>query len=186
LTSAAFADLPGFSVRPDHVVRPGGARVPLNPRAPLETLGRLFQQDLCLLQPGPEGHVLTAAVLCFPASWALSDKIGRPLVPIHAPVPSYTPDIAARVQRLFDGIRPDAPLMRANLLLYDDPALFQPRRQSDPRLPGRSPGFVRSERQILMRLPESGAVVFSIHTIVVALADLGEAQRADLRRAGRI
>lgn len=183
---AACADLPGYSVQADHVVRPDGARVALDPGAPLETLGRLFQQDLCLLHPGPEGHLLTAAVLCFPASWALGDKIGRPLVPIHAPVAAYTPDIAARVQRLFDAIRPGAPLMRANLLLYEDPALFQPRRESDPRPRSRTPGFVRSERQILTRLPRSGAVVFSIHTVVVALADLSEAQRADLRRAGRI
>jgi hypothetical protein len=49
-------------------------------------------------------HVLTAAVLCFPASWHLADKIGRPLTTIHVPVKVYDETLARRVQRLFDGV----------------------------------------------------------------------------------
>ena len=58
-------------------------------RDPLDIAGRLVQEDLCILQD-VEGELrLTAAVLCFPNRWRLSDKLGRPMLAIHAPVPSY-------------------------------------------------------------------------------------------------
>jgi hypothetical protein len=41
--------------------------------------------------------------------------------------------------------------------------------------------FVRSERQCLIRLPESRAVLFSIHTYVVARENLTPEQAAALR-----
>ena len=74
---------------------------------------------------GPE-HVLTGACLCFPASWALSEKLGRPLIGIHRTVPVYQEDLARRVQRMFDVIRVDQPLWRMNALVYANPALHQP------------------------------------------------------------
>jgi dimethylamine monooxygenase subunit A len=157
---------------------PDGRQVQEDPAHPLLTLGQLVQDDLCLLQPGPGGeHVLTAAILCFPASWTLAEKIGRPLVRIHRPVASYDPDLARRVQRLFDAIRPGTPLMRGNALAYADPTLFQPRREGDPRVPpAGEPQFIRSELQGLVRLPESEAVVFSIRTHVVDRESLSEAE----------
>jgi len=148
---------------------PDGRRVPDDRDAPLLTLGRLVQPDLCLLQQGADGaHVLTGAILCFPASWTLSEKIGRPLVGIHRPVSVYDDTMARRVQRLFTAIRPGVPLMRGNALAYDDPALFHPRREGAPRVPPSGhPPYIRAERQVLMRLPQTGAVVFSIQTYVV-------------------
>ncbi len=64
------------------------------------------------------------------------------------PVPRYDDGIAARVQRMFDMIGPDRALWRANLLRYDDPALFQPHTEAAPapRRVGGSP-YLRSERQ---------------------------------------
>jgi hypothetical protein len=45
----------GYSFAPEIACRPDGVDVPLTPAAPLLTLGRLVQEDLCLLQPGPGG-----------------------------------------------------------------------------------------------------------------------------------
>lgn len=165
---------------------PDGRKVDVAGQPPLIALGRLLQQDFCILQRcdhGPE-HLLSAAILCFPASWTLSEKIGRPLTGVHRPVPGYEGQLATRVQRLFDAIRPEQPLWRGNALAYSDPALFQPRRESDPRHPQGDAPYLRSERQTLMRLPRSGAVVFSIHSFVVLRSAMPEeAQRAfDLRR----
>lgn len=153
----------------DCVMRPDGVAVPVDRADPLGTLGRLVQEDLCLLQKRGDEHVLTGAVLCFPASWMLAEKFQRPLVRIHAPVPPYDANIAARVQRLFDGVRPERPLWRFNALWYEDPALFQPRSEAAPRPARRAEtaAFFRSERQSILRLPDSGAVVFSIHTFVI-------------------
>ncbi len=160
-------DRTDFKVCATDVTRPDGVRVPLDSDAPLLTLGHLVQQDFCLLQQQGDVHLLTGAILCFPASWTLAEKIGRPLIAIHRPVPAYDGDVARRVQRLFDAIRPGQVLGRANALVYDDPTLFQPCLEDAPRRPAQTGGYLRSERQCLIRLPESGAVVFSIHTSVI-------------------
>lgn len=163
----------GFQVDGDGIVRPDGVRVRLDADAPLMTLGRLVQEDLCLMQPGPDDeHVLTGAILCFPAGWTLAEKIGRPLMRIHQPVRKYDEDVGRRVQRLFDAIRPETPLWRANAHLSRAP-LFHALREDAPKdmREGEMP-FIRSERQCLLRLPVSMAVVFSIHTYLVRTADL--------------
>lgn len=174
----------GYSVRPDAVLRPDGVTVPLDRDAPMLTLGRLVQEDLCLLEARGDEHVLTGAVLCFPASWTLAQKIGRPLTGIHVPVAGYAGDLARRVQRMFDAIRPEQALMRYNALLYADPTLHQPRREEEVRTrpPASEKVFLRSERQCLLRLPRTGAVLFSIHTFVVRVADLTADQRKGLDR----
>jgi len=162
---------------------PDGRWVEDDADAPLLTLGRLVQEDLCILQPGPEAsHLLSGAILCFPASWTLEQKIGRSLLGIHVPVISYDDNVAARVQRLFDAIRPEQPLWRANALDYADPALYQPRREGEARVAGEGPkGFIRSERQCLLRLPQTRAVVFSIHTYLVTRATLSPEVEAAFR-----
>lgn len=155
-----------YTVTDDHVLRPDGVTVLLDRADPMGTLGQLVQQDFCLLEKRGQEHVLTAAVLCFPASWTLSEKFREPLIRIHVPVDSYDDLMARRVQRLFDGIREGRPLWRFNALWYEDPALFHPRREADPRNThdaGRA-FYLRTERQSLLRLPATGAVVFGIHT----------------------
>ncbi len=176
----------GFRLAGAEMHCPDGRRVALDESSPLETLGRLVQEDFCILEKrGGEEHLLTGALLCFPASWTLREKFMRPLGAIHGPVKSYDAGIARRVQRMFDMIRPEMPLWRANALFYRDPALFQPRSEADPRPEekGEAP-WIRSERQTLLRLPGSGAIVFSIHTWIIACESLSQAQRASITRAG--
>ncbi len=160
----------------DSVLRPDGVSVDIDRTQPLDTLCHLVQEDFCILQKQADQHVLTGAILCFPASWRLSEKFMRPLMDIHVPVASYDDNIARRVQRLFDGIQPDRPLWRFNALWYEDPELFQPRSASEPREKPKAgtTSYLRSERQTLMRLPKTGAVVFSIHTYVLAAHSLAE------------
>ena len=158
----------------DHITRPDGITVLVDRTAPMATLGRLVQEDFCILQKRGDEHVLTGAVLCFPASWKLSEKFGEPLIGIHTPVNQYTDDIAKRVQRLFDGVRPDRPMWRSNALWYSDATLHQPRSSKNPRTlanPETEP-FFRSEKQSILRLPRTDAVIFSIHTFVLARADV--------------
>lgn len=183
---AEVAAKSGYEVGTEAVRRPDGIDVPLERGDPLATAGRLVQEDLVILQQ-PDGeaeHLLTGAVLCFPASWSLEQKFRRPLTAIHTPVPEYDANIARRVQRLFNGLQPDRPVWRANYLVYGDPALHQPRREGEGR--GLAPGgarWLRMERQVLKRLERTGAVVFSIHTYVLAMDRLSPQDRAAL--AGR-
>lgn len=182
----AIGGLPGYKIGPAAVTRPDGVTVPLDRADPLSTAGRLVQEDLCILQLVGHEHVLTGAVLCFPASWSLEEKFMRPLIGIHEPIQSYDSDVARRVQRLFDAIRPERPLWRANMHLWNEATLFAPRAEDSPRPRVYYPApFVRSERQCLLRLPVSGAVVFSIHTYLLSSEDLTSEQKHSLETRER-
>ncbi|WP_050929661.1 heme-dependent oxidative N-demethylase family protein [Aestuariivita boseongensis] len=160
----------GYRIAGETVTRPDGETVRIDRDDPLGTLAQLVQEDLCILEKQGDEHVLTGAILCFPASWSLAEKFKRPLTRIHDPVPSYDDQIARRVQRLFDGVQTGRPLWRFNRLWYARPDLHQPRKRTDPprEKPGsEGPRYFRSEKQVIFRLPESKAVVFSIHTFVL-------------------
>ncbi len=167
--------------------RPDGALVPLE-GPPIATAGRLSQDDL-LVMLKPEGaaeHVLVAGVLCFPAHWTLSEKIGRPLLRIHRPVPEYPGDLAARVQRLFDGVKPGHPLWRANWHFAASPDIVTPMHEAEKtaafasRLAPGEDAWLRVERQTVLRLPRTGAVVFGVRTLISPTSALTPAQWAAL------
>jgi hypothetical protein len=167
---------------------------------PLELAGRLVQEDLCLIQPGDDGPVLTAAVLCFPSRWRLSEKIGRKLADVHAPVPLYADRLAAPVDRFMDRVKTGHIAVRLNWSMMDDPQLFQTggkhRDGVNEAITAETAGeslFLRVERQTLRRLPRSQAVLFTIRVHVYPLAlvarssarELGEAVRAMPDELGR-
>jgi hypothetical protein len=182
LVLAHLAAAPGYVRDGDAMRRPDGVRVALD-GPPLLTAGRLVQEDLVLLEK-PEGaaeHRLVGAILCFPSNWTLRQKFGMPLGRIHRPVAAYDETVARRVQRLFDLLRPEAPLMRTNMLFYSDHDLFNPRAEFARHTPAAGTArFIRVERQTLLRLPQTGAVVFSIHTYMVRPEALTPEQRAAL------
>lgn len=172
-----------YAISEAEVTRPDGVTVSIDRADPLATAGRLVQEDLCLLQKLGDEHVLSSAVLCFPAGWTLAEKFMRPLIGIHEPVPGYDDNIARRVQRMFDAIRVEQPLWRANVLFYEDPTLFAPHFEHAPRpTTANDAAFVRSERQSLLRLENSQAVVFSIHTYVVRRVDLSQQQLSSIAK----
>lgn len=144
----------------------------------LTAIGRLVAEDFCVLVPDAASgeYRLAAAVLCFPSRWLLSEKLGRPLTPIHAPVPDYAGDLARRVNRVFETLRPDRPLVRVNWSVHPTPELFLPQGEtckSAEYLPEPVPRFyLRTERQTLVRLPRTGAVAFGIKTSVTPVEAL--------------
>lgn len=177
LLAKATQTLPalGFEVEESIVTCPDGRRLDVSAMPPLQALGRMFQNDFVIMEKRGDQHVLTGAVLCFPASWRLREKAGRPLSDIHIPVHEYTDELARRVQRLFDGIQVGRPLWRFNQLWYEDPELHQPRSQTEPQRAGAGLAmgpYYRTERQTLLRLPDSQAVIFAIHTYVLAREDV--------------
>lgn len=177
-----LTEVPGYVREGETLRRPDGVTVPLD-GPPLLVAGRLIQEDLVVLEKpeGAEEHHLTGAILCFPSNWTLSEKFGKGLARIHLPVESYDENIARRVQRLFDGIRVEQPMMRANLLIYGKTDLRNPRHEFARHHP--DPGdarFIRVERQTFLRLERTRAVIFGIHTFMVAPEALTPEQRARL------
>lgn len=168
-----------FEVAADQVQRPDGQAVALADEPPVLTAGRLVQEDFCILEKGADEYVLTAAILCFPSRWSLAEKIRHPLTAIHGPVPDYTDDLARRVNRVFDGVKPGLPLWRANWTIHDHAELHQPsgdwRREE-----GGGALYIRVERQTFVRLPETRAVVFGIRTFIDPMERVSDAQAAAL------
>lgn len=153
------------------VTRRDGVVVKVDRADPMGTLARLVQCDMIILQKpdGADEHVMTGAALLFPASWTLAEKFGHPLIRIHSTVDEYDSPMAKRVQRLFDGVQVGRPLWRFNALWYAEPTLHHPQREGEERALPRPGGerFMRSERQVILRLPQTRATVFVIHTFVV-------------------
>ncbi len=147
--------------------------IDLPPLHPLEVAGRLVAEDLCLLQAGDGGYRLIAASLCFPNRWLLEEKIGQPLDVIHAPVPGFAPALERPVAHFFAALKPDRILSRVNWGIADDPVRFQPiSRDADAAVTAANAGsalYIRVERQTLRRLPQSGAVLFTIRTEITPL-----------------
>jgi hypothetical protein len=176
-----LTDMQGYEVTPDSVLRPDGVRVELGAAPALETCGRLVQEDLLLMQKPGDTHDLVGGVLCFPALWRLREKVGRTLFDVHRPVAPYTEDLSSRVERVLSVLRTGQVLMRANALIYERPDLYQPASEGAPKAltPG-TPRYVRVERQTFRRLPQTRAVVFAIHTYLVAAEQLGPDDHASL------
>ncbi len=173
---------------------PAGRTVRLDTGPPLLSASRLVQEDLVLMRRGDAGWRLAAASLCFPSSWSLAEKFGRPLDEIHRPVPGFGAGTrpAALIARMFDALRPEAPVWRANWSLQADDRLPKPldeggrtRRAAAParRFPDDGPVFVRVERQTLTKLPASGDIVFTIRIHVDPLAALDAHPEREVIRA---
>jgi dimethylamine monooxygenase subunit A len=163
---------------------------------PLEQAGRLVQEDFCILQAddGTSNETcsnkirggtyrLAAGAVCFPSNWRLADKIGRALADVHGPVPGYAEKLSGPVDRFFKNLVAGTIMWRANWLIHATPELFQAGHKLDaataaaitPANAGEKL-WLRVERQTLRRLPQSGAVLFTIRTHVTRL---GEAIRDD-------
>ncbi|WP_426571695.1 heme-dependent oxidative N-demethylase family protein [Aquihabitans sp. McL0605] len=205
-----FAALPGTEAASAEVLalvrqwerrhRPDLAEAPVDPSLhPLEAAGRRTQEDLVLMVDRDGSAHLDAAVLCFPSHWRLRDKVGGSALAIHGPVPRYREDLAEKVDRFLDRLRPDVLVARRNWSVHLDDALFSPDPPLDPSpVTAGEVGdglWLRSERQTLRRLPSSGVVLFTIRVqqapfsafaghpgAARAMADRLEAQPAELTR----
>lgn len=162
-----------------------GASLPLEP---LDWVGRQVVEDLILLSgDAGAGFPLIAGQLCFPNDWSLPDKLGRPVIDAHAPVPGFAREVGEATLRLLERLRPGRPVWRANWAIRATDALDLAGAGPAP-VQGVVAGnagealFVRVERQTLSRLPGSGAILFTIHTRSRPLAVVA----ADPQRALRL
>lgn len=143
---------------------------------PLHQASLLVQEDLILMRRGEAGWRLAAGSLCFPSSWSLLEKFGKPLQEIHVPVPGFgpgsRPDLL--IARMFDALSSDQPMERYNWSIQAGDALYLPlsneaRDERAATRPSKFPNgdiaahaFIRVERQTLRKLPVSKDIVFTI------------------------
>lgn len=162
---------------------------------PLYRASLRVQEDLILMRRGETGWRLAAGSLCFPSSWSLREKFGRPLEQIHVPVPGFgpgsRPDLL--IARMFDALSPEQLMERYNWSIQAGDALYLPlsdeaRDERAASRPSKFPdgdlaarAFIRVERQTLRKLPSSRDVLFTIRIHLDPLKVLaGHPERARL------
>jgi hypothetical protein len=137
----------------------------------LAAAGAAVPEDLALLSPRPP-VLLEAGCVCFPSRWSLADKVGRDSDAIHAPVPGFG-GVAAATNGALERLPAGRVVSRINWTMHDSDHLFCP-----GPVPGRTDHTVdgiidatwfRMERQTLRRLPRSGAVCFTIRTLLIPM-----------------
>lgn len=154
-----------------------GRAVSAEGRPPLLAAARAVADDLCLMEKSDGLWRLTALSLCAGSFFTADQVIGRNLSELHRPVTGFEERLLARVARIFDGLRGGLLLERRNWSVVSSPELHAPdpapMRAAVPSIdPTRAAEVlhVRVERQTLRRLPQTGAVLFTIRVWVDALS----------------
>lgn len=135
---------------------------------------RLVPDDLVLMMRDVAGWRLAAGAVCFPSHWRLGDKAGQVFEDVHAPVPGFgrASAGAAQVALIFDRMPAGRLAERGNWSVAGTGALHLP-----PGTPEGEAVWLRAERQTLRKLPDSGAVAFTIRVTTLPASAL--AARAD-------
>lgn len=168
------------------VGHPALTREAMQALPPLRAAASLVQEDLILMRRGDAGWRLAAGSLCFPSSWSLREKFGKPMHEIHAPVPGFGGGTrnADIIGRIFDKLAVEQPVVRVNWSIQSGTDLYRPalrleRDRVEAERPSKFPQgdirahcFIRIERQTLRKLPASGDILFTIRTHLDPLAML--------------
>ncbi|RJY10400.1 DUF3445 domain-containing protein [Aurantiacibacter aquimixticola] len=149
----------------------------------LEVAARSAWEDMCLLAPDRATGIyrLIGAAVAFPTDWCPAEKIGLPLTALHAPIGGYAKQLASGVDHFMAQLKPGPIFGRCNWFVSPTADLRWIQRESNrvafSHVSARNAGdmlFVRCERQTLRRLPETGAILFTIGVYVTPLQTLSQ------------
>lgn len=149
----------------------------------LEAAARAHWEDFCLLTQDAPGqpYRIVAAAVAFPTDWRLSEKMGKPLHAVHEPIHGYAEQLSEGVDRFMERLRVGEIYGRTNMFVMPSADLrYMPGLPADQRYAHVTPDnagaslFVRCERETLRRLPQTGAIVFTIGVYRTSLASLSD------------
>ena len=139
-------------------------------------LGCAVEPDFLLLRTEGSGAPrLAGGVVCFPSSWSLEEKIGRPITSIHEVVPGLNDSLGSQINSFLMKLRPDVGWSRTNWGLSRTAELNQHPARGLPRLDdqvGLEDVWLRVEHQLLVALPKTSGILFGIRIAHHALAEI--------------
>ncbi|MDN7122778.1 DUF3445 domain-containing protein [Nocardioides sp. ChNu-153] len=159
------------------------------PAEPLAWITSQVQEDVVLLDQRDGTLFGDAGVVTFAADWSFGFDVGMSFLEIHGPVPRIHPEgVITRAHEFLKGLQPGETYRRTNWTLTIGRRLDV----STERYPEWGPDramvrtvdddafgrlvHLRTEVQHLVRLPESGAVMFLIRSYLLPLADLARVE----------
>ena len=128
-------------------------------------------EDIAIVEIDSEGNDRNALMsIAAPSRWAPEEKIGRSFVATHTPVPNMekTLAVAAKLQQM---LLERGPFVRFTWGISTTPALdTHPSVTEPPYASGDA--WLRTERQVIRRIPEHKAFLFTIRVMVEPLSDI--------------
>lgn len=189
---AAFAEFPdGYQTTP-YAKEPGEELAEmLGVTGGLLGAARTHHEDMCLLKKfvDEDFYRLIGAAVAWPSDWQPKDKMGLPLAALHAPIQGYAEQLASGVDHFMTKLKPGRIFGRCNWFIAPTSEgrwIAENPEQDFAGVNADNAGdrlFVRSERQTLRRLPETGAILFTIGVYVEPLGSLPDTQIDMLTRA---
>lgn len=166
------------NLRTHHAAADPGETLPEG-REPLDVLGSIVEEDFVLF--GGEGArgTMIAASNAYTSSGRIVSCVGRGMHFAHEPVPGLNAELAPRIDRVIGNVQAGKPVVRFNWFITPIASRLFPegsheanirageaaarRLAEDHRRAGETL-WLRVERQSFVRLPETGALAFGIHT----------------------
>ena len=177
----AFADYPqGIQLAPGSEAPGAELAAMLGLAGGLPQAAVAHHEDMCLLtlSPGADQYRLVGAAVAWPSDWSPADKIGLPMRALHAPIHGYEEQLASGVDHFMAKLTPGPIYGRANWFVTATGSRHWQADDPDIAFAGATAEnagetlFVRCERQTLRRLPETGAIVFTIGVYVEPVGNL--------------
>ena len=147
---------------------------------PLESAALLVQEDLLIMSRQDKEYFLSAASLCSPSNWSLTEKFNKSLMDVHDDVPTYSNLIGGKVNHIFINLPNQKIFQRFNWSIYESPDLYQPainkrsiKRAKD--INNYNAGeklFIRVERQTIRRLAITKSILFTVRVHITPLEDI--------------
>ncbi|KAL9083385.1 MAG: hypothetical protein Q9165_008535 [Trypethelium subeluteriae] len=161
---------------------------------PMQMAARTIQDDLAIMIEGDDGqYYLLAGAILLAGFWRLEDKFGMPLSEIHTSgeVPQFREKLEKGMMNFFRRVKPESPVLRNNYFIQVDDELAWSSSIGSEDSEGIGwftaeknkaieHHYFRSERQslrrwviaLVVRLPRSGGVVFTIRTYFHPMVDV--------------
>lgn len=155
------------------------------PDEPLRYIASQVQEDIVLLDQRGEMLYADAGVVTFAADWSFGFDVGMSFLEIHGPVPRIRHEgVITRALEFLKRLQPHQPYRRTNWTMTIGRRLdvstelyhvWGPDREMIQKADDETFGrlvHLRVEVQHLIRLPDSGAVIFLIRTYLLPLEKL--------------
>ena len=145
----------------------------LTPERRFEALALSLAEDIAILEINPDDSDRNALMsIAAPSRWAPEEKIGCSFITTHIPVPNMekTLAVAPKLQQM---LLERGPFVRFAWGISTTNALDTHPSVAEPPYAG-GDAWLRVERQVIRRIPEHPAYIFTIRVIIESLSSVRE------------